>query len=107
MSADGSRIFWTDNNSQLYVRENGTTTVKLNASQRTPSLGDGSALFRGATPDGSRVFFIDGTPLTNGPSDNGGLYEYDFSNGKLTDLSPRQQWLAGSRWHGWASAKTA
>jgi hypothetical protein len=87
VSADGSRIFWTDNNKQLYVREGTTTTVKLNASQRTPSLGDGSAQFRGATPDGSRVFFIDTTQLTNAPNDNGGLYEYDFSSGKLTDLS--------------------
>ncbi len=88
VSADGSRVFWTDNNKQLYVRENGTRTVKLNTSERTPSLGDGSALFRGATPDGSRVFFTDSTSLTDGPNDNGGLYEYDFSNGKLTDLSP-------------------
>ena len=64
VSADGSRIFWTDNNSQLYVREDGTTTVKLNTSQRSPSLGDGSTVFRGATPDGSRVFFTDGTSLT-------------------------------------------
>jgi hypothetical protein len=87
VSADGSRIFWTDNNKQLYVREDGTTTVKLNESQRTPSLGDGSAQFRGATPGGSRVFFIDTTQLTNAPDDNGGLYEYDLSSGKLRDLS--------------------
>jgi hypothetical protein len=88
VSADGSRIFWTDNHGQLYVREDGTTTVQLNASQRTPSLGDGSAVFRAATSDGSKVFFTDETALTNSPEDNGGLYEYDFSSGKLTDLSP-------------------
>jgi hypothetical protein len=87
VSADGSRIFWTDNNKQLYVREDGTTTVQLNASQRTPSLGNGRALFKAATPDGRRVFFVDTTQLTNAQNDNGGLYEYDFSSGKLTDLS--------------------
>ncbi len=88
ISADGSRIFWTDNHGQLYVREDGTTTVQLNASQRTPSLGDGSAVFRAATSDGSKVFFTDETPLTDSPEDNGGLYEYDFASGRLTDLSP-------------------
>lgn len=88
VSVDGSRIFWTDNNGQLYVREDGATTVQLNASQRAPSLGDGSAVFRAATPDGSKVFFTDETPLTSSPEDNGGLYEYDFDSGRLTDLSP-------------------
>jgi hypothetical protein len=93
VSADGSRVFWTNHNysgegaQYLYVRENGTTTIALNASQRTPSLGDGIATFMGATSDGSKVFFTDTTPLTNAPSDNGGLYEYNFSTGRLTDLS--------------------
>ncbi len=81
VSADGSRVFWTYGG-QLYVRENGTTTVEL-----TPSLGNGSATFRAATPDGSKVFFTDETPLTNNPDDNGGLYEYDFNGRTLTDLS--------------------
>jgi hypothetical protein len=88
VSADGSRIFWTDNNGQLYVREDGVKTVQLNISQRTPSLGDGSATFCAATPDGARVFFTDSTPLTNNPDDNGGLYEYDLDSGTLTDLTP-------------------
>jgi hypothetical protein len=87
VSADGSRIIWTDSE-QLYVREDGVRTVMLNASQRTPSLGDGDATFRAATPDGSKVFFTDETQLTNDPDDNGGLYEYDFDTGALTDLSP-------------------
>lgn len=87
VSADGSRVFWTDNNGQLYVRENATTTVKLNASQRIPSLGDGSAVFLGATPDGGKAFFTDGTSLTSAPNDNGGLYEYDLSSGELKDLT--------------------
>lgn len=88
VSDDGSRIFWIDGNEQLYVREDGTSTVKLNASQRTPSVGDGTARFMAATPDGSRVFFIDATALTNAAGDNGGLYEYSFADDRLTDLTP-------------------
>ncbi len=70
------------------MREDGATTVQLNASQRTPSLGDGTAGFVAATPDGSRVFFTDETALTDGADDNGGLYEYSFASGRLTDLTP-------------------
>ncbi len=88
VSADGSRIFWIDGNNQLYVREDATTTVQLNASQRTPSLGDGTGRFVAATPDGSRVFFIDETALTNAAGDNGGLYEYSFADNRLTVLTP-------------------
>ena len=89
VSSDGSRIFWTDNNSQLYVREDEAATIQLNSSQREPSLGDGSATFRAATPDGSKVFFTDTVALTNNPDDGGGgLYEYDFNGDRLTDLTP-------------------
>jgi hypothetical protein len=89
VSSDGSRIFWTDNNSQLYVREDEAATIQLNSSQREPSLGDGSATFRAATPDGSKVFFTDTAALTNDPDDaGGGLYEYDFDGGRITDLTP-------------------
>lgn len=88
VSSDGSRIFWIDGGEQLYVREDGASTVQLNASQRTPSLGDGTARFVAATPDGSRAFFIDETALTNATGDNGGLYEYSFAGDRLTDLTP-------------------
>ena len=89
VSSDGSRIFWTDNNSQLYVREEEAATIQLNSSQREPSLGDGSATFRAATPDGSKVFFTDTVALTNNPDDDGGgLYEYAFHGDRLTDLTP-------------------
>ncbi len=90
VSADGSRIFWVDANKQnLYVREDGTSTVQLNLSQRTPSLGNGTAAgLAAATPDGSRAFFIDETALTNAAGENGGLYEYDLAGNQLTDLTP-------------------
>jgi DNA-binding beta-propeller fold protein YncE len=88
VSSDGSRIFWTDDAGQLYVREDGARTIKVNLSQRTPSIGDGEALFLGATSDGSHVLFSDGTSLTDSPDDNGGLYEFDTETGDLTDLTP-------------------
>jgi hypothetical protein len=88
VSADGSRIFWSDAIEQLYVREDGTTTVKLNASRRTATLGDGHATFRAATPSGSTAIFTDETALTDNPGDGGGLYSYDLESGALSDLAP-------------------
>ncbi len=88
VSADGSRIFWTDAAKQLYVREGGVTTVKINASQRAVSLGDGTAVFRGAAFDGSKVVFTDATVLTDDPEDHGGLYAYDLESDALSILSP-------------------
>jgi hypothetical protein len=88
ISNDGSRIFWTDNEGNLYVREDGRTTVQLNVSQRAGSLGNGHARFKGAAADGARVFFTDETPLTSNPSDNGGLYEYDLGDRQLRDVTP-------------------
>ncbi len=72
ISADGSRIFWTDlNTDDLYVRENGATTVQVDA-----SVG-GGGVFQTTTADGSEVFFT-----------KGDLYEYDLENGQTTDLAP-------------------
>lgn len=89
ISSDGSRIFWTDGEKQLYVREDGVRTVKLNASQRAASLGDGTATLLAATPDGSNAVFTDETALTDEPNDNGGgLYQYDLEAGGLRDLTP-------------------
>jgi hypothetical protein len=81
ISADGSRIFWTDmQDHDLYMRVNDTQpqspldgegrctvpadacTVQIDASQGPGSSGGG--LFWGATPDGSRVFFTDCNRLT-------------------------------------------
>jgi hypothetical protein len=55
ISADGSRIFWTDlKTGDLYVRENGTSTVPVS---------DGPAQFWTATPDGQYVFYTEGGKL--------------------------------------------
>lgn len=88
VASDGSRIFWTDAAGQLYAREGGTQTVKLNASRRTVSSGDGSATLRAISAGGSRAIFTDTTPLTDAAGDNGGLYLYDLGAGSLTNLTP-------------------
>jgi Tol biopolymer transport system component len=88
ISRDGSRIFWTSAGPwQLYVREGGTRTVHLNASTRTISLGDGTPSLLEITPDGSRAYFTDLTPLTDAENDNGGLYEYDLDTESLRNLT--------------------
>ena len=72
ISADGSRVFWTDTaTNDLYMRENPTSsdakTVEIAAGGR----------FWTASVDGSRVFYT-----------NGGLYEYEVEDGRTTDLTP-------------------
>jgi hypothetical protein len=79
ISADGSRVFWTDLNAgSLYVRENGSTTVLVSE----------DATFWTASADGSRVLY----------TKEGDLYEDDLSSGVTRDLAPSGQvlGLAGS-----------
>ncbi len=136
VSADGSRVVFTggENNSvfpgspiagQVYVRENpmsgvegcsvvgGACTVEVSASQRTvpdphagKGVGAGSAWYRDASVDGSRVFFTSRVELTNdantGPEDNAAnLYECELveedkeQRCKLSDLSPENAEGAG------------
>jgi hypothetical protein len=85
ISADGSRVFWTDlNTDDLYVRENptdpqspivdGKCTVSADAC--TVLISEGGRFWT-ATSNGSTVFFT-----------NGDLYEYDVESGQTTDLTP-------------------
>src|SRR5215831_12711115 len=96
ISADGSKVFFTvpptnfSTEGDLYMRVNHTTTVQLNASERTdcadhnpcsgiPEPDPGGHLpaeFRDASADGSKVFFVDGEQLTD-ESGSGDLYVYD------------------------------
>jgi hypothetical protein len=114
VSADGSRVFFTapDRNffetsdRQLYVREDGASTIEVSKSQRTPEdpAGPQSARFQGASVDGSRVFFTSCAKLTDDATASAGpagssacfpgepgagddLYEYDLENGVLSDLA--------------------
>lgn len=59
ISADGSRVFWTDlhagpNEEHIFVRENGTSTVAVSA---------GAARYWTATPDGEYAFYTEGGAL--------------------------------------------
>lgn len=108
ISADGSRVFFTAGGTeaqgagQLYVRENGTPSVQVSASQRAIPDPNGvkPAAFMAATPDGSHVFFTSCQKLTNDStavstpaaectSDEQGqdLYSYDATTGALSDLT--------------------
>jgi hypothetical protein len=105
VSADGSRIIFTDTNAAapqdaaIYVRENGTSTTVASASQRTVADPNASpATYAGASTDGSRVFFTSARELTDDATtgDDGSgnatdagtdLYMYNMADGTLTDLS--------------------
>jgi hypothetical protein len=68
ISADGSRIFWTDLSSgHIYMRENGTRTVEISP----------QGTYQTSTSSGSIVLYT-----------NGDLYSYDVENGQTTDLTP-------------------
>ena len=73
ISDDGARIFWTgenSNDSNLYMRENGVSTVQVDA-----TVGGGGQ-FQTASTDGSKVFF----------TKEEHLYEYNTSDGSTTDV---------------------
>jgi hypothetical protein len=119
VSDNGLRVLMTSEATpeQVYVRENpeqeqsplngvngeectvpgDACTVEVSASQRTTADPNGPqpALYRGASVDGSRVFFTSKAELTEdaktGPADNAeNLYEYDLekpAGERLTDLT--------------------
>jgi hypothetical protein len=90
ISSDGSRVFFTTAEGDLYVRENGESTVQVDASQAGGPGGGG--IWATAAGDGSRVFFFDDASarLTSDtrPGSGRNLYSYDTSTGALTDLTP-------------------
>jgi hypothetical protein len=94
VSTDGSRIYWTGLASDgLYLREDGTRTIQVDASE-VPGGHGGGGLYWTATPDGSQVFFTDdaSAELTSDTVAGSGvnLYRYDVeaSLGRhLTDLT--------------------
>jgi hypothetical protein len=109
ISRDGSRVFFTTAGSaQLYLREDGSRTTQISASERTPPDPNGPrpAAFLEATPDGSKVFFLSCEKLTDDstavsdeadscteknfagrPEQGQDLYSYDTATRELTDLS--------------------
>lgn len=106
ISDDGSKVFFTAAGSgQLYVREGGSATTKISASQASVADPNGPkpAVFVAATPDGSKVFFTSCEKLTDdstavstvepycksdgGQGSGSDLYSYDTESGELTDLT--------------------
>jgi hypothetical protein len=94
ISADGSRIFWTDGSvdRRLFARVNGTETIQLDATQGGPGPAGGGR-FWDASVDGSKVFFTAPSKLTADASAPdgllGGLYLYDFdAPSPLSSLTP-------------------
>jgi hypothetical protein len=86
ISADGSRIIFTDTSTgdgnltgDLYMRIDGSSTVQINASEKTPPQDTAApALFQTASSDGARVFFTTGQQLTDDPTGgNTSLYMWD------------------------------
>jgi hypothetical protein len=97
VSEDGSRVFFAADRlvgrdpgevgeTGVFVREDGRITKDVSASETsTPDTG---ATFQGATPDGSRVYFLANAGLTAEASSAGtDLYEYNLHAGTLSDLS--------------------
>lgn len=99
ISSDGSRIFWTGSDRQLYVRENGTVTIHVSASQKTNGTGAGgtdpsgphAAEYQWASSNGSVVYFTSSEQLTNDSTavapNAADLYRYDVGTGELSDLT--------------------
>jgi hypothetical protein len=91
VSDDGSRIFFGVGGSTpaLYLRQNATSTVQVDASHG-PGPGGGGE-FTVASSDGSLAYFTDDAAqgLTNDtvPGSGTNLYRYDANSGTLTDVT--------------------
>ncbi len=82
---NGNKLYVSD----LYARENGSTTVDV--SKPPAGVADWGASFVGATRDGSKVFFVSESQLTPDKATSGpghaDLYEYDVETRVLRRLS--------------------
>lgn len=117
ISDDGSKIFFTrppdgiSTSGELYMRVDHSSTVQINASERTDCAGDPTcggdgiadpapdpsgpleAQYQTATPDGSKVFFTSSEILTDDNQGGSSLYMYDTTKPdsdahNLTLISP-------------------
>jgi hypothetical protein len=86
ISSDGSRVFWTGAERNIYMHE---VTPE---GPRTVQVGDGK--YWGASSDGSVAFFgKSGGQLTPSEHVGGDLYRYDVSTGKTLDIAPGLEML--------------
>jgi hypothetical protein len=103
ISADGSRVFWTDlSDDDLYVRENDTSSIEdcAVAGDACTVLIAEDARFWSATPDGSRVLFTDCNRLTPDstavPSQNCGEENIDGHDEHDNSVNQEELLLKGS-----------
>lgn len=97
ISEDGSRVFWTSPSQHLYLRDLGRDeTIRLDLPEAGLPEGPGEAQFQGASPDGTRAWFLDSTALVRGAGARENLYECQIApriDGSLAcnlhDLTPR------------------
>jgi hypothetical protein len=105
VSRDGSRIFWTDTNSEataenpgggtrLFVRSDDSLasakTTQLDVPAAGASGSSGNGKLWSASTDGSRVFFTDASALTSDATaapEAADLYEANLESGTLVDLT--------------------
>ncbi len=93
VSEDGTRIYFTvvtsGQHRALYLREGGTSTVQLDASQGPG--GGGGGQFMTASSDGSTAYLTDDASagLTDDTASGSGanLYAFNAASGALTDLT--------------------
>ncbi len=93
VSDDGSRVFFEVEEgpaSGLYLRQDATSTVQLDAPHGSGPGGDGR--FAVASSDGSDAFFLDdaagGLSSDTAPGSGSNLYRYDANSHTLSDLTP-------------------
>ncbi len=93
VSSDGSHVLFTYGGA-LYDRIDGQRTVQIDEKQSGSTGPSGGGSFRGATADGSEVFFLDESKLTAGSTAEAGepdLYECVLPEGaskcELADLT--------------------
>lgn len=92
LSADGKRIFFSSGG-QVYLREDGSSTVRVSASQRGTPDPDGpqaATYWTAEAATGANVFFTSGEKLTDDAAATPAapdLYRYDVASGELTDVT--------------------
>jgi hypothetical protein len=80
ISRDGSRIYWTDFEGHAYVRIDGSSTIRLDQSERTaPPVGGASAAsVAGIEAGGERALFVTSEELVDADEDSANdLYAWD------------------------------
>ena len=93
--------------SAIYLREGGSKTVEVSASQCTRPDCNAPAIpvFAGATPNGSSVFLVSAQQLTNADHDElSDLYRFDVEGGDLSLISAETPGVDGAVESAWVRA---